>query len=112
MKIKLRSVVGERGKWSGGRREASSGTKPERSARRRAADGSPPLLAVHCGCPLVTSARSGQARRAKRDERSPVSLTGTRVGHGISNRSGTEMLLMPVFPLAETFFPTGIFDPT
>ena len=28
----LRSVVGERGKWSGERREASSGTQPERNA--------------------------------------------------------------------------------
>ena len=40
----LRSAVGERGKWSGRRRGAFSGTKPERNARRRAADGSPPLL--------------------------------------------------------------------
>ena len=40
----LRSAVGERGKWSGGRRGAHSGTKPEHNARRRAADGSPPLL--------------------------------------------------------------------
>jgi hypothetical protein len=32
------------GKWSGRRRGAASGMKPERNARRRAADGSRPLL--------------------------------------------------------------------
>ena len=36
----LRSGVGKRGKWSGERSEASSGTKPGRNARCRAADGS------------------------------------------------------------------------
>lgn len=54
---KLRSVVGQRGKWSGERRAASSGTQPECNARRRATDGSPPLMVAHCGYPLVTSAR-------------------------------------------------------
>jgi len=37
---RLLSVVGERGKWSGERRGAFSRAKPERNARRRAADGS------------------------------------------------------------------------
>jgi len=35
-----RSAVGERGKWSGERREAHSTSQPERNARRRVADGS------------------------------------------------------------------------
>jgi len=40
----LRSVVGERGKWSGERRGAFSEVQPKRNARRRTADGSPPLM--------------------------------------------------------------------
>jgi len=53
--IRLRSVVGERGKWSGGRREVSSGTKLERNAAAE-----PQTEARVCGAgkiPLVTSAR-------------------------------------------------------
>jgi len=49
-------VVGERGKWSGGRREVSSGTKLERNA---AAEPQTEARRV-CGAwqiPLVTSAR-------------------------------------------------------
>jgi len=38
--ILLRSAVGERRQWSGGRREASSESQPKRNARCRAADGS------------------------------------------------------------------------
>jgi len=71
----LRSAVGERGKWSGRRRGAFSGTKPERNARRRAADGSPPLLR---SCTMQArderavceaeraSSRGGQGRRTAR----------------------------------------------
>ena len=84
--MRLRSVVGERGKWSGGRREAFSASQPERNARRRAADGSPPLMAAHCGCPLVTSARfaewSGRRREGDRDDGQPVERSKPRVGHG------------------------------
>ncbi len=39
------SVCGRRAeKWSGERRKAHSASQPERNGRRRAADGSPPLL--------------------------------------------------------------------
>jgi len=51
-----RSAVGRAGKWSGERREAFSGTKAGAQRRRRAADGSPPLLRP-TPLPLVTSAR-------------------------------------------------------
>ena len=40
----LRSVVGERGKWSGGGEERLSESQTERNDRRRATDGSPPLM--------------------------------------------------------------------
>jgi len=36
--VGLRSVVGKRGKWSGGRSEVPSEKKPERNARCGAAD--------------------------------------------------------------------------
>ena len=55
--LRLRSVVGERGKLSGVWNGAHSGMKPERNDRRRAADGSLPRLRHSGQCPLVTSAR-------------------------------------------------------
>lgn len=60
----LRSVGGERGKWNGGRRVAPSKSQPERNARRRAADGSPPHSRHSGECPLVTSARICGLERA------------------------------------------------
>lgn len=60
-------MVGERGKWSGGRREACSESKPERNARRRAADGSLPLLRT--------------VRMPARNERADL-RSGTGVGEG------------------------------
>ena len=70
------SVCGRRaGQVERRRRRASSGTKPERNARRRAADGSPPLLRsctmqarderAVCGVERASS-RGGQGRRTAR----------------------------------------------
>ena len=41
---RLRSAVGERGKWSGGGEGVPNESQPERNARHRAVDGSPPRL--------------------------------------------------------------------
>jgi hypothetical protein len=79
-------VVGERGKWSGGRRGAFSGPEPEQnvpppSHRRKPAD-----VFGAIRMPLVTSARGG--RRGRRSEMSGVcSPTGTRAGHGDPNQN-------------------------
>jgi len=76
---RLRSAVGEREKWSGERRGALSRTKPERNARRRAADGSPPLRRpctlqarderAVCGVEWATAAREAKqtARWSRRN---------------------------------------------
>ena len=80
------SVCGRRaGKWSGERREAFSGTKAGAQRRRRAADGSPPLLRP-TPLPLVTSARFCGVERASsrgiRGDGQPVERSKPRVGHG------------------------------
>ena len=81
----LRSVVGEREKWSGERREAPSETQPERNAaadRRR----KPAAIAAHCQCPLVTSAffakRNRCSRRGNGTTGKPVKRSKNCVGHG------------------------------
>jgi hypothetical protein len=80
----LRSASGESGAEGGEERLAHR----SRSAtpRRRAADGSPPLMAAHCGCPLMTSARfaewRGRRREGDRDDGQPVERSKPRVGHG------------------------------
>ena len=66
--------VGERGKWSGGWNGAYSGMKPERNARRRAADGSPPHLRPctmqardeRAICEVERASSRGEGRRAAR----------------------------------------------
>ena len=81
----LRSAVGERGKWSGGRREVFSESQPERNARRRAADGSPPLLR-----PCTLQARDERAGlrsgagvvEGQQGDGQPVKRSKPRVGHG------------------------------
>ena len=68
------------------RREAFNGTKPKRNARRRAADGSPPLLR-----PLHREARDERAvckverasSRGGRGDGQPVERSKPRVGHGV-----------------------------
>ena len=80
----LRSASG--GKWSGGRRGASSGTKPECNApppnRRR----KPAALAAICQYPLVTSAffakRDRRGRRGKGATGKPVQRSENCVGQG------------------------------
>ena len=72
----LASVCGRRaGKWSGERRGAPSETKPERNARRRAADGSPLLLRRPAPDKLVTSVqfakRNGRGRQGNRADCCP-----------------------------------------
>ena len=65
--IKWASVCGRRaGQVERRRRGTSSGTKPERNARRRAADGSPPPLRP-APCKLVTSARFAKRNGRRRE---------------------------------------------
>ena len=65
----LRSVVGERGKWSGGRRGEFSASQPERNVPPPSRRRKPAAIAAICQCPLVTSAffakRNRRGRRAK-----------------------------------------------
>ena len=78
------SVCGRRaGKVERRRRDGGNGVGAQR--RRRAADGSPPLLRpMHM--PLVTSARfaerNGRRREGDRDDGQPVERSKPRVGHG------------------------------
>ncbi len=88
----LRSAAGERGKWSGGRRVASSKSQPERNVpppRRRR---KPAAFAASGDCPLVTNARSaernGRGREGDRADRQPVERSKPRVGHGGPGFSG------------------------
>jgi len=81
----LASVCGRRaGQVERRRRGAPSGTKPERNARRRAADGSHPLLRP-APCKLVTSARFvrriGRGREGDGADRKPVKPYESCVGH-------------------------------
>jgi len=80
----LRSVSGESG--AEGEDERLAHRSRSATSRRRAADGSPPLMAAHCGCPLVTSARfvewNGRRREGDRDDGQPVERSKPRVGHG------------------------------
>src|SRR5438876_4453048 len=73
----LRFAVGERGKWSGGRRGAHSNSQPERNAaasRRR----KPAAFAAHARLQLVTSARfaerNGRGREGEGATGSPWSV--------------------------------------
>ena len=77
----LRSVAGERGKWSGGRGVASSKSQPERNVpppRRRR---KPAAFAASGECPLVTSGRfaewNGCGREGDRADRQPVECSTT-----------------------------------
>lgn len=65
----LRSVVGERGKWSGGRRGAHSALQPERNAPPPSRGRKPAAFAELWRCLLVTSARFAKwnGRRRKGD---------------------------------------------
>jgi len=82
---RLRSAVGERGKWSGERRGAHSESQPERNAAAE-----PQTEAGRsCGTlqmPLVTRARfakwNGRGREGDRADRQPVKRSNTRVGRG------------------------------
>ena len=77
MTMRLRSVVGERGKWSGGRRGAFSASQPERNVpppgRRRKPAAHGGTLRMHarderavCGVERASS-RGGQGRRTARE---------------------------------------------
>jgi len=99
----LASVCGRRaGNWSGERRGASSGTKPERNARRRAADGSHPLLRPS-PCKLVTSVRfekrNGRRREGDRDDGQPEHAKQTARW---SRRVSSKLIESP---LSEHFYP-------
>ena len=80
--FQLRSVVGERGKWSGGRNEAHSEMKPERSVPPPSRRRKPAALAAFrrmparderavCGAERAWS-RGGQGRPAARGEKQTV----------------------------------------
>ena len=79
----LRSVVGERRMWSADGETA--GTESERNARRRAADGSPPLMRqlrmVARDERAVLWSGAGEVERHTSD-RQPVKRNKPRVGHG------------------------------
>jgi len=78
-------VVGERGKWSGGRRGAHSESQPERNARRRAADGSLPhlrLCTMQARDERVVCEVERAASRWGRGDGQPVQRSKLRVGHG------------------------------
>ena len=83
--IWLRSAVGERGKWSGGRREAFSESQPERNAAAE------PQTEARRSCgTLRMLARDERAvceverasSRGDRDDGQPVKRSKPRVGHG------------------------------
>ena len=84
--IWLRSVVGERGKWSGGRREAFSASQPERNVPPPSRRRKPAAIAAICQCRLVTSAVfAKQNRRGRRGNGAtvkPVKRSKNCVGHG------------------------------
>jgi len=84
MRFDKASVCGRRaGKRSGERRDGGNGAGAQR--RRRAADGSQPLMRLF-ELPLVTRAgfakRNGHGRAGKRADRKPVQRSKERVGHG------------------------------
>jgi hypothetical protein len=92
----LRSVVGERDKWSGERREAFSESQPERNATAepqtegRRSFG--PAL-----CKLVTSARfekrNGRRREGDRGDGQTVKRSKSRVGNGGSQQSAVSQFV-------------------
>jgi|SRR5665213_3245837 hypothetical protein len=61
------SVCGRRASGAEGGEKCLANRSRSATSRRRATDGSPPLMAAHCGCPLVTSARFAEWNGRRRE---------------------------------------------
>jgi len=72
----LRSASGESGAEGGEERLANRSRSA--TTRRRPADGSPPLIAAQCGCPLVTSARFAEWNGRRREGQGRRAVRGTQ----------------------------------
>lgn len=104
LQLWLRSAVGERGKWSEGRREAPSETKPKRNVPPPSRRRKPAAVAAFRQMPTRderADLRSGAGVvEGPQGDGQPVKRSKPRVGHGEATR-----ILQPIKQIVgHTFF--------